>query len=359
MRSFIYRKWWFSTSILVGRRVNHEFTTAYSSHSLVIYLQLRILCNLFSYKLSVRSVVYPPLGNHWFWFLIHDWWIVLGFQPWLIWVQYCFSHERACAMVKPLTQSTQKPMNLVSLTMKHGDTLDIIGGLGPGIWRWQGCGSGTNSAQLWESWSLSRREILDGNKHIDAGLYVSYSQRYWSWKSCHQDLSIIPFAPVEAMSLEQHAANWCKHILHAPFFGCKRTPFCSDMWPDMGKQPGIPCYKNTGSYGCGILNPTTHVRPISIILKMLLISTWKLFDCFQDPKSSPALAMIAPNAAGSCEGNPHHCYETVCYALAPLKLQESPKISQFQGSHINLGGCRIQQLHHDNLAHGLEAIAVA
>lgn len=35
-----------------------------------------------------------------------------------------------------------------------------------------------------------------------------------------------------------------------------------------------------------------------------------LFDCFQDPKSSPALAMIAPNAAGSCEGNPHHCYET-------------------------------------------------
>ena len=36
----------------------------------------------------------------------------------------------------------------------------------------------------------------------------------------------------------------------------------------------------------------------------------KLFDCFQNPKSSPALAMIAPNAAGSCEGNPHHCYET-------------------------------------------------
>ena len=36
----------------------------------------------------------------------------------------------------------------------------------------------------------------------------------------------------------------------------------------------------------------------------------QLYDCFQDPKSSPALAMIAPNAVGSCEGNPHHCYET-------------------------------------------------
>ena len=36
----------------------------------------------------------------------------------------------------------------------------------------------------------------------------------------------------------------------------------------------------------------------------------KLYDCFQDPKSSPALAMIAPNARGSCAGNPHHCYET-------------------------------------------------
>lgn len=36
----------------------------------------------------------------------------------------------------------------------------------------------------------------------------------------------------------------------------------------------------------------------------------QLYDCFQDPKSSPALAMIAPNAAGSCAGNPHHCYET-------------------------------------------------
>mmetsp|Transcript_15216 Transcript_15216/g.31662 ORF Transcript_15216/g.31662 Transcript_15216/m.31662 type:complete len:441 (+) Transcript_15216:46-1368(+) len=36
----------------------------------------------------------------------------------------------------------------------------------------------------------------------------------------------------------------------------------------------------------------------------------KLYDCFQNPKSSPALAMIAPNAKGSCAGNPHHCYET-------------------------------------------------
>ena len=36
----------------------------------------------------------------------------------------------------------------------------------------------------------------------------------------------------------------------------------------------------------------------------------KLYDCFQNPKSSPALAMIAPNAVGSCAGNPHHCYET-------------------------------------------------
>ena len=38
----------------------------------------------------------------------------------------------------------------------------------------------------------------------------------------------------------------------------------------------------------------------------------KLFDCFQDPSSSPPLSGKAPNAAGagSCKGNPHHCYES-------------------------------------------------
>ena len=31
-------------------------------------------------------------------------------------------------MVIPLTQSTKKQMNLVTMTMNHGDTLDIISG---------------------------------------------------------------------------------------------------------------------------------------------------------------------------------------------------------------------------------------
>eukprot|EP00440_Ansanella_granifera_P012955 gb/GFBE01014073.1/.p1 GENE.gb/GFBE01014073.1/~~gb/GFBE01014073.1/.p1 ORF type:complete len:347 (+),score=69.62 gb/GFBE01014073.1/:1-1041(+) len=36
----------------------------------------------------------------------------------------------------------------------------------------------------------------------------------------------------------------------------------------------------------------------------------KLYDCFQDPSSSPPLAMTAPNAEGSCAGRSDHCYET-------------------------------------------------
>ena len=41
----------------------------------------------------------------------------------------------------------------------------------------------------------------------------------------------------------------------------------------------------------------------------------KLYDCFQDPSSSPPLAMKAPNAQGPCTDVKGHCYETAYEAF--------------------------------------------